>query len=104
HLERSGASYTGRLESFIQGRPLNVTDLDFGPDGAMYFVVGGRGTQAALYRVSYAGSQILPQQPDARQAAAQAAPARSERVALEKYHKAADAAAIDVAWPYLGSN
>ncbi|MGE3779031.1 MAG: hypothetical protein AB7F89_17735, partial [Pirellulaceae bacterium] len=32
-----GASYLGQATHFLQGRPLNVTDLDFGPDGAMYF-------------------------------------------------------------------
>jgi glucose/arabinose dehydrogenase len=42
HLTPSGAGYTGRAETFLRGRPLNVTGLDFGPDGAMYFVTGGR--------------------------------------------------------------
>ena len=42
HLTPHGASYTGRSEVFLQGRPLNVTGLDFGPDGAMYFITGGR--------------------------------------------------------------
>jgi len=55
HLQREGASYTGRAEVFLQGRPLNVTGLDFGPDGAMYFVTGGRRTQAGLYRVTWNG-------------------------------------------------
>ena len=53
HLKPDGSSYTGTAETFVKGRPLNVTDLDFGPDGAMYFVVGGRRTQSALYRVSF---------------------------------------------------
>ena len=47
HLQRAGASYTGRAEVFLKGRPLNVTGLDFGPDGAMYFVTGGRRKPAA---------------------------------------------------------
>ncbi len=55
HLTPRGASYTGEAETFLKGKPLNVTDLDFGPDGAMYFTVGGRRTQSALYRVSYSG-------------------------------------------------
>jgi putative heme-binding domain-containing protein len=53
HLEPSGAGYTGTAELFLSGKPLNVTDLDFGPDGAMYFVTGGRSTQSGLYRVRY---------------------------------------------------
>ena len=55
HLEPCGAGYTGRAETFLRGRPLNVTDLGFGPDGAMYVVTGGRKTQSALYRVAYTG-------------------------------------------------
>jgi putative heme-binding domain-containing protein len=55
HLEKSGASYTGRSEVFLKGRPLNVTGLEFGPDGAMYFTTGGRRTQSGLYRVTWAG-------------------------------------------------
>lgn len=56
HLKVHGASYTGEQETFISGRPLNVTDGCIGPDGAMWFITGGRGTQSGLYRVSYAGS------------------------------------------------
>ena len=44
-IER-GAGYAGVPEMFLQGRPLNVTDLAFGPDGAMYFITGGRRTKA----------------------------------------------------------
>tara|TARA_B100001057_G_scaffold327389_1_gene327671 strand:- start:1173 stop:1568 length:396 start_codon:yes stop_codon:yes gene_type:complete len=35
---------------------LALTDVDIGPDGNMYFCVGGRGGQSSLYRVSYKGS------------------------------------------------
>ena len=56
HLLERGSGYVGCPEVFLGGRPLNVTDLAFGPDGAMYFVTGGRKTKSALYRVSYAGS------------------------------------------------
>lgn len=55
HLTPEGASYKGKIETFIKGKPLNVTGLEFGPDGAMYFTVGGRRTQSALYRVRYVG-------------------------------------------------
>jgi len=53
HLEKRGASYAGRSEEFLKGRPLNVTGLEFGPDGAMYFTTGGRRTQSGLYRVTF---------------------------------------------------
>jgi hypothetical protein len=59
HLQRAGASYTGRAEQFLHGRPLNVTGLDFGPDGAMYFVTGGRRTQSGLYRVRWTGAPTI---------------------------------------------
>ena len=42
-------------EDFITGRPLNVTDGCIGPDGAMWFITGGRGTQSGLYRVTWTG-------------------------------------------------
>ncbi len=54
-----GASYVGTAEVFVEGRPLNVTDLTFGPDGAMYFTTGGRGTQSGLYRVRYVGPESV---------------------------------------------
>jgi len=59
HLQRAGASYTGRSELFLHGRPLNVTGLDFGPDGAMYFVTGGRRTQSGLYRVRWTAAPSI---------------------------------------------
>jgi putative heme-binding domain-containing protein len=55
HLQRAGASYGGRAEVFASGRPLNVTGIDFGPDGAMYFTTGGRRTQSGLYRITWIG-------------------------------------------------
>ena len=58
HLTARGASYAGRSEEFLKGRPLNVTGLEFGPDGAMYFVTGGRRTQSGLYRVTWTGAPI----------------------------------------------
>jgi len=60
HLVPRGASYSAGGTVFLEGRPLNVTDLDFAADGSMYFVTGGRKTQAALYRIRYTG-------PDARE-------------------------------------
>ncbi|MBL9151536.1 MAG: c-type cytochrome [Verrucomicrobiales bacterium] len=53
HLEAAGASYTGEIEPFVSGRPLNVTDGCIGPDGALWFITGGRGTQSGLYRITY---------------------------------------------------
>ncbi|MCD6048948.1 MAG: Cytochrome c [Verrucomicrobia bacterium] len=52
-LAEKGSSYAGTTEEFLAGRPLNVTDVKFGPDGAMYVLTGGRKTQSGLYRVKY---------------------------------------------------
>ena len=38
-------------EVFVEGRPLNATDLAVGPDGALYFCTGGRGTDGGVYRI-----------------------------------------------------
>ncbi|MFN7279380.1 MAG: PQQ-dependent sugar dehydrogenase, partial [bacterium] len=38
----NGASYTATGEEFISGSPLPLTDGTIGPDGAMYFLTGGR--------------------------------------------------------------
>jgi putative heme-binding domain-containing protein len=60
HMTPRGTSYTCRAENFLKGRPLNVTDIAFGPDGAMYITTGGRKTKSALYRVRYVGPEGDP--------------------------------------------
>lgn len=64
HMAPRGSVYRMAGELFLQGVPLNVTDLAAGPDGAMYLITGGRKTQSALYRVTM-------EQPDATQADSQ---------------------------------
>ncbi|MFM8468922.1 MAG: hypothetical protein ACKODH_02965 [Limisphaerales bacterium] len=59
HMTPQGASYTGTSELFVGGRPMNVTDACIGPDGAMWFTTGGRGTQSGLYRVTAIGQEQL---------------------------------------------
>ena len=54
--EPAGATYIASGEDFVSGEPLNVTDLDVGPDGFLYFSTGGRSTSGGLYRVRYAGA------------------------------------------------
>lgn len=55
HLEPNGSSYRATKEDFATASPLQVTDTAVGTDGALYFTVGGRGTQSALYRITYEG-------------------------------------------------
>jgi len=54
-FERHGASYRATSEVFVEGRPLNITDLEVGPDGWLYFCTGGRGTGGGIYRVVWNG-------------------------------------------------
>ena len=54
-LTEKGSSYTGTKSEFLSGSPLNIAAMRFGPDGQMYFVIGGRNTQSALYRIRYTG-------------------------------------------------
>lgn len=54
-LKPRGSGYIADSEVFLKGQPLNVTDLDVGPDGAVYFCTGGRGTAGGVYRVIYKG-------------------------------------------------
>ena len=57
HLHADGATYAGEKEEFVARAALPLTDAVVGPDGALYFAVGGRRTQSALYRVTYVGDQ-----------------------------------------------
>ena len=54
-LKPNGSGYVADSEVFLKGQPLNVTDLAVGPDGALYFCTGGRGTAGGVYRVVYKG-------------------------------------------------
>jgi putative heme-binding domain-containing protein len=101
HLTPQGGSFAATKESFVSGRPLPLTDALIHPqDGAMYFTVGGRKTQSALYRVTYEGKEaVTPAQP---LAITKEAKIRRE---LEAIMTAAPSAAIvDQAWPHLGHN
>ncbi len=88
HLTPHGSTYEGTSEVFLQGRPLNVTSLDFAPDGAMYFLTGGRRTQSGLYRVRWKGEASPSPTPKPLDAAlvAAAQKAREQRRDLEGLH------------------
>jgi len=107
HLSPRGAGYACRVETFLKGRPLNVTDLDFGPEGSMYVVTGGRKTQSALYRVRYTGpNPVAGVAPPTRQSAARqqfSIKARELNRRLAAFHGKQSADAIPVAWPQLGN-
>jgi putative heme-binding domain-containing protein len=46
-----GATYGGEVEKLCFGTPMNITDVDVGPEGGIYFTLGGRGTQGGVYRI-----------------------------------------------------
>jgi len=100
-----GASYDCDYKVFLEGGALNVCDLTFGSDGAMYFITGGRGSQSGLYRITYDGPDVTeePLSDDQTKQTQEAASAREVRHQLEQFHRRRDASAIDIAWPHLNS-
>jgi putative heme-binding domain-containing protein len=82
HLRPDGASYSAETETFITGRPLNVTDGCIGPDGALWFITGGRGTQSGLYRVTHPGTTA-----PAPAGVSEKNPLRELRLQLEVHHR-----------------
>lgn len=50
-----GGSYTAATETFLSGRPMNVTDLAVAEDGSLLFCTGGRGTWGGVFRVRWDG-------------------------------------------------
>jgi putative heme-binding domain-containing protein len=101
HFKPEGASYTAVSEPFAVGSPFPVTDAVIGKDGALYFTVGGRGTQSALYRVIFRGAEATT--PTEPKMDAVAAKAHAERKALEAFHGVVNPEAVAKAWPYLAS-
>jgi len=102
HLDPRGATYSGKLEEFITGTPLPLTDAIINPhDGAMYFLIGGRRVQSGLYKVTYSGAESTA---PASGHDMQQAESRATRQKLEALHVGDHPDAVDVAWPHLGSD
>lgn len=99
HLEPDGASYKGTFEPFVAAAPLPVTDVVVHPhDGMLYFTVGGRGVESAIYRVWYEGDESTA---PVSQAADSGTQLRKLRQELEALHGGEKEGSIDKAWPYL---
>jgi putative heme-binding domain-containing protein len=98
HLTPDGATFRGEKTEFLSGKPLPLTDVIINPnDGAMYFAVGGRRTQSALYRVTYTGTEST-----ARTTLPPPTEAAKLRRSLEALHaEGTGVEAIDTAWPHL---
>jgi putative heme-binding domain-containing protein len=101
-LQPSRSSYKANAEEFISGSPLPLTDGAIGPDGAMYFLTGGRRIESDLYRVYYKDNK-LSNEPLPSNEPAEVIEARKVRHQLEQYQQKPDSAAINTAWPYLKS-
>jgi putative heme-binding domain-containing protein len=110
HLKPKGASYEATFENFVSPlglvnkngpkKPLNLTDVVIGSDGAMYFTIGGRNAQAALYRVSYVGGASTA---PADLTNKEGAEARALRRKLEAFHGKQHKDATNTAIEHLGS-
>jgi putative heme-binding domain-containing protein len=98
-LEEDGSSYTATQKVFLSGQPLNITAMRFGPDGHMYFLIGGRNTDSKLYRIRYVGDE----QPGPGKSLAANQKLRDLRHSLEVFHGSTEggAKAVEIAWPYL---
>ncbi|HZM02540.1 MAG TPA: hypothetical protein VFC44_05920 [Candidatus Saccharimonadales bacterium] len=105
HLTPDGATYDATLETVLHGTPLNLTALDFGKDGALYFITGGRGTESGLYRLSYVGPKIHEPSPtrEQRENKKDGEVARRLRHDLEFFHGKRDQRSVDLIWPCLSS-
>lgn len=101
HLKPSGSSYTADPEEFLSGAPLPLTDGAIGPDGALYFLTGGRRLESDLYRVYYDGKGEENNVQNVSTAANEEQELRDIRKKLEAYHGEPQKGAIDFAWPYL---
>ncbi len=102
HMQPRGASYSANLEVFAQAKPLPLTDVVVNHDGALYFTIGGRGTQSGLYRVSYVGKESTKAAAAITHAAAKKA--RDTRHELERLQVAKSDEALDFIWPNLNSS
>ena len=82
-LTERGASYDGSWQPFATGRLMPVADMAWGPDGAMYVVTGGRGTQSGLYRIAAKAPSNAHAAAGPGNAAGRGAEARAARHRLE---------------------
>ena len=100
HLTPDGASFRAEKEEFVAGKPLPLTDMLIHPkDGAMYFLIGGRKTQSALYRVTYTGTESTAPAPRVELTAE-----AKLRHQLEALHlDGTGPEAIEQAWPHLAN-
>ena len=108
HLRPNGTGFTGDFDTLLKGKPFNVTDLEVGRDGALYFTTGGRGTQSGLYRVTYAGPESTdpvpaPTAPKLNVIEPSSLARLPFRSQLEYFHTHEDPRLVATYWPALRS-
>ncbi|MEY4611643.1 MAG: hypothetical protein RL246_1962 [Bacteroidota bacterium] len=96
-LKASGSTFLADREEFISGIPLPLTDGVIGPDGALYFMAGGRRLESDVYRVSYVGTE----EASAKTLVGSPNPLNELRRKIEQFHQGPNPAALAVAWPNL---
>jgi putative heme-binding domain-containing protein len=100
-----GATYKAESKQFLEGAPLNICDLDFGPDGSMYFITGGRGSQSGLYRVRWTEEAVAESPIEvAGEVRVAAARSRALRKKLAQLQRTADESQLDLIWQSLSSD
>ncbi len=102
HLTPVGSTYSAEKEEFLSGIPLPLTDGVIGPDGAMYFMTGGRRLNSDLYRVYY-DFEKGEKTNEGTYIASTETKENKTRKLLEQYHGVPDNKAIGFAWPFLNS-
>jgi putative heme-binding domain-containing protein len=102
HMIPDGAGYRAEVEEFVGGRGLPVTDTVIGPDGALYFIVGGRRLGSAVYRVYYTGDEASAPAGSHQSANVDGGELHALRRRLEALHGRHDDGVVDIAWPHLG--
>ncbi|MCR9064252.1 MAG: c-type cytochrome [Cytophagales bacterium] len=94
HLFPEGSSYSAKREEFLSGVPLPLTDGAIGPDGALYFLTGGRRLSSDLYRVYYEGPGVSEVETTVLTAD------NKLRREIEGYHMPKEGA-VEAVWSYL---
>ncbi len=100
HLDPDGATYKAKGEEFVSGSPLPLTAGAIGPDGALYFLTGGRKLESDLYRVYYNDNTKNTE----KLADTRVNDQVQIRRKLEQYHGKPQQGAVDFAWPYLNNS
>ena len=99
NMKPKGASYDVSAEEFLSGTPLPLTDGEIGPDGALYFLTGGRRLESDLYRISYKDQDRIDASPKDDTGITEEMAIRRE---IESHFEAQpDTAVINDVWPYL---